>query len=102
MKFVINGFYENDAAVKAAEYCAKLRYAPVPPEGLCVTQPDSVVKAFVYLRKLGDLEGTCLQKAQLKFISIGFYENDAVLKAAEYCAKANVRKDCARACAWLN
>ena len=50
---------------------------------------DSVVKAVAYLRKLCDLEGTRLSKAQLMFVSHGFYENDVVVKAAEFCAKAS-------------
>ena len=41
------------------------------------------------MRKLSDPEDTCLSKAQLKFVIFGFYENDAVVKAVEVCAKAN-------------
>ena len=60
MKFVIFGFYENDAVGKAVEFCAKAN----------------------------DPEDTCRSKAQLKFVIFGFHENDAVVKPVEFCAKA--------------
>ena len=49
---------------------------------LCATFAEYCAKAI-------DPEGTCLSKAQMKFVINGFNKNDAVVKVAEYCTKAN-------------
>ena len=38
--------------------------------------------------KASDPEDTCLSKALMDFVINGFCENDAVVKAVEFCAKA--------------